>query len=73
MGHKYLINRKTTDSEIAITLLIAARYFGGNIEKAISFVRGLDFYCMRLKSRKLHVILCDINTDPQIKITAHNE
>ncbi|KAA6324734.1 hypothetical protein EZS27_025976 [termite gut metagenome] len=40
MGHKKPINRKITDSEIATTLLIAAQYFGGNIEKAIGFVRG---------------------------------
>ncbi|KAA6329695.1 hypothetical protein EZS27_021524 [termite gut metagenome] len=40
MGHKEPINRKTSDSEIATTLLIAAQYFGGNIEKAISFVRS---------------------------------
>jgi hypothetical protein len=33
MGHKESINRKTTDSEIATTFLIAAGYFGGNIEK----------------------------------------
>jgi hypothetical protein len=40
MGHKEPINRKTSDSELATTLLIAALYFGGNIEKAISFVRS---------------------------------
>ncbi|KAA6307560.1 hypothetical protein EZS27_040769 [termite gut metagenome] len=40
MGHKEPINRKTTDSELATTLLIAAGYFGGNIEKAIGFVRN---------------------------------
>ncbi|KAA6340442.1 hypothetical protein EZS27_011690 [termite gut metagenome] len=40
ISHKEPINRKASDSEIATTLLIAAQYFGGNIEKAISFVRG---------------------------------
>jgi hypothetical protein len=40
MQHKEAINRKTTDSEIVTILLIAAGYFGGNIEKAISFVHS---------------------------------
>jgi hypothetical protein len=40
MDYKEPINRKTSDSEIATVLLIAARYFGGNIETSISFVRS---------------------------------
>ncbi len=37
MKYKEPKTRQTTDAEIATTLLIAAQYFGGNIEKAISF------------------------------------
>jgi hypothetical protein len=40
MDYKEPVNRKTTDSEIATVILIAARYFGGNMETAISFVRS---------------------------------
>src|SRR5215510_10702205 len=40
MDYKEPINRKTTDAEIATVVLIAARYFGGNIETAIGFVCG---------------------------------
>jgi hypothetical protein len=40
MEHKEPINRKTTDAEIATVTLIAARYFGGNIETTICFVRS---------------------------------
>jgi hypothetical protein len=32
MDYKEPINRKTTDAEIATVILIAAGYFGGNIE-----------------------------------------
>jgi hypothetical protein len=52
MHHKEPINRKTTDSEIATTLLIAAGYFGGNIDKAIGFVRSTSLMpAMLSKSR----------------------
>jgi hypothetical protein len=40
MDYKEPINRKTTDAEIATVILIAARYFGGNLETASSFVRS---------------------------------
>jgi len=33
-------SRKTTDSEAITVVLIVAQYFGGNIEKAINFVRS---------------------------------
>jgi hypothetical protein len=38
--HKEAESRKATDAEVITTLLIAAQYFGGNIEKSISFVKG---------------------------------
>ncbi|KAA6318141.1 hypothetical protein EZS27_031810 [termite gut metagenome] len=37
LHHIEAMHRKTSDLEIATTLLIAAQYFGGNIEKAIGF------------------------------------
>ena len=40
ISYKEPKSRKTTDAEIITTMLIAAQYFGGNIEKAIGFVRG---------------------------------
>jgi hypothetical protein len=33
-----IINRQTTDAEIATVILIAARHFGGNFETGIAFV-----------------------------------
>jgi hypothetical protein len=38
--HKEPINRKTTDSEVITVILLAAAYFGGNIETSISFVHS---------------------------------
>jgi hypothetical protein len=38
--HKEPMNRKVTDSEVITVVLLAAGYFGGNIETAISFVRA---------------------------------
>jgi hypothetical protein len=40
MSYKESESRKTTDAEIITVMLIAAKYFGGNIEKSISFVKG---------------------------------
>jgi hypothetical protein len=40
INHKEPDSRKTTDSEIITVVLIAAQYFGGNMEKAIGFVRS---------------------------------
>ena len=39
INHKEPDSRKTTNSEVITVVLIAAQYFGGNIEKAIIFVR----------------------------------
>jgi hypothetical protein len=38
-GHKETFNRNTSDSEIITTSLIAAKYFHGHIDNAISFVK----------------------------------
>jgi hypothetical protein len=40
MNHKEPERRKTTDAEIITVVLIAAGYFGGNIETALCFVRS---------------------------------
>ena len=40
MNHQEPNSRKTSDSEVITVMLIAAQYFGGNIEKAIGFVRS---------------------------------
>ncbi len=40
MAHKEPINRKTSDAEIATVILLAAQYFGGNIEKSMFFVHS---------------------------------
>ena len=60
MDYKEPINRKTTDAEIATVILIAARYFGGNIETAISFVRQTDLFPSMLGksrfNRRMHKI-----------------
>jgi hypothetical protein len=34
------INRKTTDAEVITVILLAAAYFGSNIDASISFVRS---------------------------------
>jgi len=39
-GHKEPTNRNTSDCEIITTALIAAKYFHGHIDNAISFVKG---------------------------------
>ena len=38
IGHKEPVNRKTSDSELITVALIAAKYFHGNIDDAISNV-----------------------------------
>ena len=40
MSYKEPESRKTTDAEIITVMLIAAQYFGGNIENSISFVKS---------------------------------
>lgn len=61
MGHKEPINRNASDSQIITTALIAAFYFHGNIDHAISYVRGsLLMPTMLSKSRfnrRIHAIL----------------
>ena len=39
IGHKEPVNRKSSDSELIAVALIAAKYFHGNIDHAISFVK----------------------------------
>jgi len=39
-GHKEPENRRVSDAEVITTVLIAGMYFGGNFERALSFVRG---------------------------------
>jgi len=60
MDYKEPINRKTTDAEIATVILIAARYFGGNIETAIGFVRSTNLMPTMLGksrfNRRMHKI-----------------
>lgn len=40
MNYKEPANRQTTDAEIITVILLAAQYFGGNIEHSICFVRS---------------------------------
>ena len=40
MNHKEAETRGTSDAEIITVAMIAARYFGGNIETSLSFVRS---------------------------------
>ena len=53
-------SRKTTDSEVITVVLIAAQYFGGNIEKAINFVRSTGLMPQMLGksrfNRRMHQI-----------------
>ncbi len=66
MKYKEPKTRQTTDAEIATTLLIAAQYFGGNIEKAISFVKGTHLMPRMLGksrfNRRMHA-LAELFTD----------
>jgi hypothetical protein len=60
MNYKEPTNRKTTDAEIATVVLIAARYFGGNIESCIGFVRNTGLMPSMLSksrfNRRMHKI-----------------
>lgn len=60
MNHQEPISRQTTDAEVLTTLLVAAQYFSGNVEKAISFVKGTTLIPRMLsKSRfnlRMHAI-----------------
>ncbi len=60
MDHKEPHTRKTTDSEIMTALMISTLYFGGNIEKAISFVRSTNLMPNMLSksrfNRRMHAI-----------------
>jgi hypothetical protein len=60
INHKESDSRKTTDSEIITVVLTAAQYFGGNIEKAISFVRSTGLMPQMLGksrfNRRMHQI-----------------
>lgn len=42
IGHKEAINRNISDSEIITVALIAAKYFHGNIDHAISFAKSIN-------------------------------
>ena len=60
IAYKEPESRKTTDAEIITTLLIAAQYFGGNIEKSISFVRSTGLMPSMLSksrfNRRMHKV-----------------
>jgi Transposase DDE domain. len=60
ISYKEPKSRKTTDAEIITTMLIAAQYFGGNIEKSISFVRGTGLMPTMLGksrfNRRMHAV-----------------
>ena len=59
-GHKEPANRNTSDSEIITTALIAAKYFHGHIDNAISFVKGSGLMPRMLSksrfNRRIHAI-----------------
>jgi hypothetical protein len=42
IGHKEPVNRNASDSEIITVALVAAKYFHGNIDHAISFARSTN-------------------------------
>lgn len=60
MSYKEQKNRKVSDSEVSTVILIAAMYFGGNIETAISFVRSTGLMPKMLSksrfNRRMHKI-----------------
>jgi len=60
IGHKEPSNRNTSDSEIITTALVAAKFFHGNIDNAISFVKGADILPGMLSksrfNRRIHSI-----------------
>jgi hypothetical protein len=60
MNYKEPESRKTSDAEIITVILIAAQYFGGNIEKSLCFVRSTGLMPHMLGksrfNRRLHKI-----------------
>lgn len=60
MNYREPQSRKTTDSEIITVVLLAAQYFGGNIEKSLCFVRSTGLMPAMLGksrfNRRLHQI-----------------
>jgi hypothetical protein len=60
MEHKEPKNRKITDAEVITVILLAACYFGGNIETAISFVHSTGLIPNMLSksrfNRRMHQI-----------------
>src|SRR4030066_733024 len=59
-GHKEPVNRNTSDSEIITTALIAAKFFHGHIDNALSFVKGSGLMPRMLGksrfNRRIHAI-----------------
>lgn len=60
IGHKEQKNRNVSDAEIITTALIAAKYFHGHIDNAISFVKGTGLMPRMLSksrfNRRIHAI-----------------
>jgi hypothetical protein len=59
MNHKEDPQRRIDDAMIMTTLVVASRYFGGNIEKALCYLRSHHCSCMLSKSqfnRRMHRI-----------------
>jgi Transposase DDE domain len=60
IGHKEPVNRNSSDSEIITVALIAAKYFHGNIDHAINFVKSTKLMSKMLSksrfNRRIHLI-----------------
>ncbi|MDR2927746.1 MAG: IS982 family transposase [Cytophagaceae bacterium] len=60
INHKEPESRKTSDAEIITVVLLAARYFSGNTEKSVCFVRSTGLMpgmpCKSRFNRRLHNI-----------------
>ena len=60
IGHKEPVNRNSSDSELITVALIAAKYFHGNIDHAISFVKSTNLLPGMLSksrfNRRIHSI-----------------
>jgi hypothetical protein len=60
IGHKEPVNRNSSDSELIAVALIAAKYFHGNIDHAISFVKCTNLLPRMLSksrfNRRIHSI-----------------
>ena len=60
IGHKEPVNRNSSDSEIITVALIAAKYFHGNIDHAINFVKSTKLMSRMLSksrfNRRIHLI-----------------